>query len=52
MMEAAWTSETVVNFYQNTRRYNQEDSYFRLPTSRKFSLIAVYDELLIGYGRI
>jgi hypothetical protein len=26
-MEAAWTSETSVNFYQTTRRYNPEDSH-------------------------
>jgi RNase adaptor protein for sRNA GlmZ degradation len=25
MMEAARTSETLVNFYQTTRRYNPED---------------------------
>jgi hypothetical protein len=29
MMEAARTSETLVNFYQTTRRYNREDSYLR-----------------------
>jgi hypothetical protein len=29
MMEAARTSETLVNFYQATRRYNPEDSYLR-----------------------
>jgi hypothetical protein len=29
MMEAAKTSETLVNFYQTTRRYNQEDSHLR-----------------------
>jgi hypothetical protein len=29
MMEAARTSETLVNFYQTTRRYNLEDSYLR-----------------------
>jgi hypothetical protein len=29
MMEAARTSETVVNFYQITRRYNPEDSHLR-----------------------
>jgi hypothetical protein len=27
MMEAASTSETSVNFYQNTRRCNPEDSH-------------------------
>jgi hypothetical protein len=27
MMQAASTSETSVNFYQTTRRYNPEDSY-------------------------
>jgi hypothetical protein len=27
MMEAASTSETLVNFYQNTQRNNPEDSY-------------------------
>jgi hypothetical protein len=29
MIEAASTSETLVNYYQTTRRYNPEDS--RLP---------------------
>jgi hypothetical protein len=29
MMEAARTSETLVNFYQTTRRYNPEDSLVR-----------------------
>jgi hypothetical protein len=27
MMETASTSETFVNFYQTTRRYNPEDSH-------------------------
>jgi hypothetical protein len=27
MMAAARTSETLVNFYQTTRRYNPEDSH-------------------------
>jgi hypothetical protein len=27
MMEGARTSETLVNFYQTTRRYNPEDSH-------------------------
>jgi t-SNARE complex subunit (syntaxin) len=29
MMEAARTSETLVNFYQTTRRYNPEHSHLR-----------------------
>jgi hypothetical protein len=29
MMEAARTSETLVNFYQTTRRYNPENSHPR-----------------------
>jgi hypothetical protein len=30
MMEAASTSETLVNFYQPTRRNNTEDSHLHL----------------------
>jgi hypothetical protein len=33
MMEAARTSETLVNFYQTTRRYNPEDSHHQDNTS-------------------
>jgi hypothetical protein len=29
MMEAAMTSETMVNFYQTTQCYNPEDSHLR-----------------------
>jgi hypothetical protein len=29
MMEAARSSETLVDFYQTTRRYNPEDSHLR-----------------------
>jgi hypothetical protein len=29
MMEGARTSETLVNFYQTTRRYNPEDGHLR-----------------------
>jgi hypothetical protein len=32
MMEAARTSETLVKFYQTTRRYNPEDSHLRTHT--------------------
>jgi hypothetical protein len=34
MMEAARTSETLVNFYPTTRRYNPEDSHLRLTAVR------------------
>jgi hypothetical protein len=40
MMEAARTSETLVNFYQTTRRYNSEDSDFR--THRRENLKSYY----------
>jgi hypothetical protein len=30
MMEAARTSETLVNFYQTTQRYNPDDSHLQL----------------------
>jgi hypothetical protein len=36
MMEAESTSETLVNFYQTTRRYNPEDS--NLHTHRRENL--------------
>jgi hypothetical protein len=36
MMEAARTSETLVNVYQTTRRYNLEDSHLR--TNRRENL--------------
>jgi hypothetical protein len=29
MMEVARTSETLINFYQTTRRYNPEDNQLR-----------------------
>jgi hypothetical protein len=39
MMEAARTSETLVNFYQTTRRYNPEDSHLRNFTCFSIPLI-------------
>jgi hypothetical protein len=33
MMEAARTSETLVNFYQTTRRNNPQDSHIRIEFS-------------------
>jgi hypothetical protein len=41
MMEAARTFETLVNFYQTTRRYNPEDSYLR--THRRENLKSYND---------
>jgi hypothetical protein len=32
MMEAARTSETLVNFYQTFQRYNPEDSHLHIIT--------------------
>jgi hypothetical protein len=39
-MEATRTSETLVNFYQTTRRYNPEDSH--LHTHRRENLKSYY----------
>jgi hypothetical protein len=36
MMEAARTFETLVNFYQTTRRYNPENGHLR--TNRRENL--------------
>jgi ribosomal protein L17 len=43
MMEAAKTSETLVNFYQTTRRYNPEDSHLR--SHRRENLKSYKDKL-------
>jgi hypothetical protein len=45
MMEAARTSETSVNFYQTTRRYNPEES--DLHTRRRENLKS--HQMLIDY---
>jgi hypothetical protein len=48
MMEAARTSETLVNFYQTTWRYNPEDSHLR--THRRENLKSyVKDEVSAPY---
>jgi hypothetical protein len=44
-MEAARSSETLVNFYQTTRRYNPEDSHLR--THRRENLKS-YSYIVIG----
>jgi hypothetical protein len=41
MMEAVRTSETLVNFYQTTRRCNPEDSHLR--THRRKNLKSYFD---------
>jgi hypothetical protein len=41
MMEAARTSETLVNFYQTTRRYNPEDSHLGSPYGLHFALCRI-----------
>jgi hypothetical protein len=45
MMEAARTSETLVNFYQTTRRYNPEDSH--LHTRHRENLKSYFHIVLI-----
>jgi hypothetical protein len=45
MMEAAQASETLVNFYQSTRRYNPEDSH--LHTHRRENLRSYFIFLVV-----
>jgi hypothetical protein len=47
MMEAARTSETLVNFYQTTRRYNPEDSHLWI-----YIYESKREELTEGWERI
>jgi hypothetical protein len=47
-MEAARTSETLVNFYQTTRRYNPEDS--NLHTHRRENLKSYLEIILAAPG--
>jgi hypothetical protein len=54
MMEAARTSETLVNFYQTTRRYNLEDSHLR-PHRRenlKSYLKIIWTESVLAYIKV
>jgi hypothetical protein len=50
MMEAAKTSETLVNFYQTTRRYKPEDSHLRTHRRENFKTYYI-KEYEIGYTR-
>jgi hypothetical protein len=45
MMEAAWASETLVNFYQTAWRYNSEDSHLR--THRRRENLKSYINIII-----
>jgi hypothetical protein len=45
MMEAARTSETLVNFYQTPRRYNPEDSHLR--THRRENLKSYFIIIIV-----
>jgi hypothetical protein len=48
MMEAARTSETLVNFYQTTWRYNPEDSHLLVSVDQVCSLYTVpHQEVLL-----
>jgi hypothetical protein len=44
MMVAARSSETLVNFYRTTRRYNPEDSHLR--TNHRENLKSYYSRML------
>jgi hypothetical protein len=47
MMEAARTSETLLNFYQTARRYNPEDSHHRY-----YPFIHAWISLVVYYFKI
>jgi hypothetical protein len=42
LVEAARTSEMSVNFYQNTRHYNPEDSHLRVFSFKIHSHLAIH----------
>jgi hypothetical protein len=49
MMETASTSETLVNFYETTRRYNPEDSHLCKVCIFMFLLISLVTQGFLGY---
>jgi hypothetical protein len=50
MMEAARTSETLVNFYQTTRLYNPGDSHLRTHRCENLKFYFVYDSYFESKG--
>jgi hypothetical protein len=55
MMEAARTSETLVNFYQTARRYNPEDSHlpgYNQVLDREMKLLSCHMIVAVGTGKL
>jgi hypothetical protein len=50
IMEAARTSETLVNFYQTTQRYNPEDSHLRTHRRENLKSYLGYDWSIQTYN--
>jgi hypothetical protein len=50
MMEAARTSETLVNLCQTTRRYNPEDSHLRTHRRENLKSYLVFSVLVFGFS--
>jgi hypothetical protein len=46
-MEAARTSETLVNFYQSTWRYNPEDNHLRTHSRENLKSYKIIEHLLL-----
>jgi hypothetical protein len=50
-METARTSDTLVNFYQTTRRYNPEDGHIRThhrENVKSYLILYAYDQVIIA----
>jgi hypothetical protein len=52
MMEAARTSETLVNFYQTTRRYKTEDSHLRTHRRENLKSYLLLTNFFIFGGKV
>jgi hypothetical protein len=49
MMEEGRTSETLVNFYQSTRRYNPEASHLRVHRRENFKSCISVDRTALDF---